>query len=283
VRLHIVPALGHLKLTTLRPDAVQKLYGDKLAEGLSPGTIAKIHVVLHRALHMAEKWGYIVRNPADNVDKPNAPRPQVHPPDPADLIKLINTAVDAGDHLAPLWTLAVYSGCRAGELLGLGWQDVDFERGMITIRRTLVRTSQLTPQFGEPKSATSRRTVTLPAFAVNALRALKAREDQERASALDWADNGLVFCSHVGTPLLARNVIRDYKKALKRAGLPETIRFHDLRHAHATVLLRAGVPLKVASGRLGHSSIGITANLYQHLASDMDRDAAERIAQVLQP
>ena len=90
-----------------------------------------------------------------------------------------------------------------------------------------------------------------------------------------------MFCTGVGTPLIRRNVTRDFKAALRRAGLPATIRFHDLRHAHATLMLRAGVPLKVASGRLGHGSVAITADLYQHWAADMDQDAAERTASAM--
>jgi integrase len=112
------------------------------------------------------------------------------------------------------------------------------------------------PQFGDPKSATSRRTIALPEEAIAALRAHRARQNQERLAAGEhWAGYGLVFATQIGTPLLQRNVIRDFKKALERAGLPQTIRFHDLRHAHATLMLRAGVPLKVASGRLGHGSM----------------------------
>jgi integrase len=118
--------------------------------------------------------------------------------------------------------------------------------------------------------------------AIAALRAHRARQNEERlAAGANWADYGLVFATHLGTPLLQRNVIRDFKAALARAGLPQTIRFHDLRHAHATLMLRAGVPLKVASGRLGHGSIGITADLYQHLAEDLDVDTAARVEQAL--
>jgi integrase len=130
--------------------------------------------------------------------------------------------------------------------------------------------------------STSRRTISLPDEAIAALRAHRARQNEERlAAGQNWIDYGLVFTTHIGTPLLQRNVIRDFKAALARAGLPRTIRFHDLRHAHATLLLRAGVPLKVASGRLGHGSIGITADLYQHLAQDLDADAAARAQRVL--
>ena len=148
------------------------------------------------------------------------------------------------------------------------------------MRRTLTGVKQQAPSFGGPKSETSRRTIAL-ADAVDILRAHKARQDSEQASAPVWADNDLVFCSHLGTPLMQRNVIRDFKAALARAGLPGSVRFHDLRHAHATNLLRGGVSLKVASDRLGHSAIGITADLYQHVAADMDVEATERAASVM--
>ena len=292
VRKHIAPVIGQFRLSALRPDAIQRLYAGKLTE-LAPSTVAKIHIVLHRALAMAVRWNYLPRNPADAVDRLAVPRRDRPTLEPADLLKLVEQAAAEGDRPAPrqhvyaarqwttLWTLAMHTGCREGELLGLAWSDVDLECGTITVRRTLVATRNQTPRFGEPKSATSRRTVALPTEAVQALRAHKARQAQERLAAPAWADFGLVFTSHVGTPLLRRNVLRAFKSALRRAGLPESTRFHDLRHAHATLLLRAGVPLKVASGRLGHNSIAITGDLYQHVARDMDADAAERAARAL--
>ena len=227
--------------------------------------------------------GYLRRNPAETgaVEKPRVPRHEIRPPEPAELVRLVEAAEAAGDRLALLWALAIYSGCRQGELLGLTWSDVDLDRGTLSVRRTLQRVRATVPQFGEPKSATSRRTVRLPAVATAALRAQKARQAEERLAEAAWADYGLVFSTHMGTPLMWRNVIGAFKAALKRAGLVETIRFHDLRHAHATLMLRAGVPLKVASGRLDHSSVGITADLYQHLADDLDTDAAERAAAAL--
>jgi integrase len=282
VRGHLVPALGGQRLASLRPEALQRLYARKLAAGLAPRTVVKIHVVLHRALAMALRWGYVLRNVADAVDRPAVPQHHVQPPGPAELAALVDRSAAAGDRLAALWALAIHTGCRQGELLGLSWADVDLDAGTLTVRRTLTRVRACVPQFGDPKSPTSRRTLSLPEEALAALRAHRARQNQERlAAGRTWADHGLVFVTHVGTPLLQRNVIRDFKAALARAGLPRAIRFHDLRHAHATLMLRAGVPLKVASGRLGHGSIGITADLYQHLAQDLDADAAARAQRAL--
>jgi len=281
IRLHIVPTLGKVRLTDLRAEQVQRLYADKLKEGQSPRSVEKIHVVLHRALKIAVQWGRVPRNVIEGVYKPKASKFEITPPDPAQLADLIQTANAAGDRLAALWTLAIYSGCREGELLGLGWSDVNLDAGTLTVRRGLTSVKNQTPTFGEPKSANSRRTIAISTEAIAALRALKVRQNAERLAAEDWADYGLVFTTQVGTPLMVRNVIRDFKRATKRAGLPSTVRFHDLRHANATLMLRSGVPLKVASGRLGHAGVGITADLYQHVSHDMDTDAAERVARAM--
>jgi len=283
VRDHITPGLGRYKLSALRPDAIQRLYAAKLAGGLSPYTVRKIHIVLHRALEMAVRWRYVPRNPADDVDPPTVTKRDQRPPEPAELARLVEAAEAAEDRLRALWALAIYTGCRQGELLALSWTDIDIDidRATLTVRRNLVRVKNQMPQFGSPKSETSRRTISLPVVAVAALRAHKARQAEERLAAAHWATNDLVFCSAVGTPLIRRNVNRSFSAALKRAGLPSTIRFHDLRHAHATLMLRSGVPLKVASGRLGHGSIAITGDLYQHWVAEMDVDAAERAANAL--
>jgi integrase len=192
------------------------------------------------------------------------------------LTRLVEAAELGQDRLAALRALAIYTGCRQGELLALGWTDVDLERVTVTVRRNLIHVKN--PQFGAPKSETGRQTISWPTVAVAALRAHKARQAEERHAAAHWAEYDLVFCSAIGTPLLRRNVNRSFSAALKRAALAATIRFHDLRHAHATLMLRAGVPLKVASGRLGHGSVAITADLYQHWAAEMDIDAASALS-----
>ena len=301
-RNHIVPTLGRIKLNELRPDMIQRMYAAKLTEPqqtnhdkpLTPITVKKIAEVLHRALEMAVRWDYIARNPADTADAPAVPRRELPALDPTELNRLIDCAVaeaELTDGPAPerraakqwtvLWILAIHSGLREGELLALTWTDVDLERRTLTVRRNLVTVKDQTPRFGEPKSQTSRRTVSLPTEAVQALGQHKARQNEDRLAAVDWADYDLVFCTAAGTPLIRHNVLRAFRDALRRAGLPQAIHFHDLRHAHATNLLRAGVGIKTASSRLGHSGITITGDLYQHVASEMDQEAAERAAQVL--
>lgn len=282
IRLHLLPELGRQRLAALRPDHLQALYARKLAAGQAAASVRKLHAVLHHALRDAVRWGYAPRNVADAVDAPAVRRPELQPPAPTELKRLIEAARDADDRLAVLWIVAVYTGCRQGELLGLMWRDLDLETGTLVVRRTLLRAKGREPLFGEPKTARSRRTVTLPAPAVAALKEQRERQDAERASlGADYAHFDLVFASGTGTPLLPRNVIRSFKLALARAGLPSRTRFHDLRHAAATMLLRAGVHPKVVSERLGHSTITLTLDTYTHVVPGLDADAAGRLERVM--
>ena len=201
---------------------------------------------------------------------------------PGEVARLLDTARQAGDPLTPLWSLAFYSGCREGELLGLTWEDVDLDQGRLKIRRTLTRASGGVPQFGQPKTRRSRRTVTIAPEAVAVLRGLREEQARQRARlGPAYADFGLVYATRSGRPLLARNVIRAFKAALARAGLPQTTRVHDLRHAHATALLAAGVHPKVASDRLGHSSVMLTLDTYSHAVQGLNQDAARRVERAI--
>lgn len=278
VRLHVIPMLGRTRLEALRPDDLQRLYAAKLASSLSRRTVRHIHMLLHGALNQAVRWGYASRNVADAVDPPSVPEEERPVPAPVEVARLLDTARAAGDRLAPLWTVAVYSGCREGELLGLRWEDVDLQRGTLSVRRTLVGAHGGVPSLGEPKTRGSRRTVTLPQEALEALsEQRRQQEDERRARGQAYAPYGFVFASRLGTPLLARNVIRTFKAALKRAGLPRNLRIHDLRHTSATLMLAAGVHPKTASARLGHSAVGITLDRYTHSVQGLDADAAQRI------
>lgn len=283
-RLHILPELGRYKLTALRPEYIQALYAHKLAAGLAPATVRKIHSILHRALHDAVRWSAVPRNVADVVDAPSVRRQELHPPSVEELRHLLAVAKAASDPFAALWSTAIYSGCRLGELLGLTWPDLDLTAGALTVRRTLVSCSATDPVFGEPKTARSRRRVTLPAEASDLLRSYRQEQLQRRLLlGPDYGSHDMVFASATGSPLIARNVQRAFKLALGRADLPSTVRFHDLRHAAATLLLQAGVHPKVVSERLGHSTITLTLDTYSHVIPGLDADAANRLAALLAP
>jgi len=177
-----------------------------------------------------------------------------------------------------LYLMAVLTGMRRGELLGLRWQDLDLTLGMASVRQTFIRLGKR-QIFREPKSATSRRTVALPEVLVGELRQLRNRQIERRTLlGTEYEDHDLVFCQPNGKPLHAHNLVRrDFRGIIKRVGLPR-IRFHDLRHSHATHMLRQGVNPKVVQERLGHSSPAFTLSIYSHVLPGMQEEAARLVA-----
>jgi integrase len=278
VRLHLVPGLGRTRLARLRPEDVQAFLNRKLQEGLSPRTVQYLHAVLRRALGQAEKWGLVARNVARLVDPPKVARPEVRPLTAEEARRLLDAT--RGDRLEALYSVAVAVGLRQGEALGLRWQDVDLDRGLLTVRVQLQRIGG-TLQLVEPKSPRSQRTIQLPTVVVQALREHRARQLAERLQAgAAWQEHGLVFTTSIGTPLDARNVVRHFHRLLAKAGLPR-MPFHVLRHTAASLLLAQGLDLRVVQQVLGHSQIALTANLYAHVMPVLLREAAERMDALL--
>ncbi|MBA2441115.1 MAG: site-specific integrase [Rubrobacter sp.] len=271
VERHISPALGGVKLSKLTPAHVRGLYRDKLDAGLSPRTVRYVHTTLNKALSQAVADGLIPRNAAASVKPPQPRKTEIRPLDTEQVRTLLETV--SGDRLEALYVVAVTAGLREGELLGLRWEDVDLEAGRIQVRRTAseARTGLV---YEMPKSGVGRQ-VRLGQKATQALRAHRKRQLEERMEKAGlWEDHGLVFPSEVGTPLGARNLQRGFKIRLKRAGLPESTRFHDLRHTCATVLLGQGVNPKFVQELLGHKDIALTLNVYSHVLPDMGDAAA---------
>lgn len=271
---HISPRIGGIGLRKLTPASVQALYSDLERDGASAYTRRLCHAVLHRALKQALKWGMVPRNVCDAVEPPRVKRNEKIRPLTAEQVgKLLATA--ASDRLAALYVVAVTTGMRMGELFGLQWSDVDLEAGAIYIRHALQELNgKLT--LGEPKTAKSKRRVELPKLAVDAL-----NEHSMRLFAAGRIASGYVFTNTEGNPLRRSHFHRqDFKPLLKLAGLPN-IRFHDLRHTAATLLLLEGVNAKIVSERLGHSQIGITLDTYSHVLPTMQKDAAARLDRLL--
>lgn len=280
VRLHIAPALGTLKLKGLTPAHVRWFYREKLDSGLSGGTVHKMHVVLHKALGQAVRDGLIPRNVTEAVKVPRVGRKEITPLTAEETKRFIEAA-RGEDRFEALYVLAVTTGMRQGELLALKWDDVDLERGVLRVRRTITRLNG-TFALGEPKTAKSRRSVKLTSLAVEALRAHLGRqlEEIDRTGSL-YRDQGLVFATEAGTLVNPTNLRqRSFAKLLKRAKLPE-IRFHDLRHTCATLLLVRNVNPKIVSEMLGHSSISITLDTYSHVLPDMQDGAARALEEAL--
>ncbi len=280
VRLHTVPELSKVKLSQLTPHHLQKLYSQKLSAGLSSMSVRHLHAVIHRALAQALRWGMVATNVADATDPPRVERRELHVLTIEQARRLMEAA--RGARFEALYVLALSTGLRQGELLGLHWKEVDLENGYLSVVGTLQR-SHHGLAISEPKTARSRRKVMLTQAATNALRQHRIRQMEERLKAGPlWEDSGLAFPNETGKPMDAGNLLRrDFSPLLKRAGLSH-IRFHDLRHTAATLLLSQGINPKVIQEMLGHSSITLTLDTYSHVLPTMQREAREAMEAVLQ-
>ena len=281
VRLHLAPALGALPLTKLRPLHIQEAYGKILAKGLSARTVLHCHRVLREALQQAVRWQLVTRNAADAVVPPRPQRHETRALGP-DQVAAILTAASSTRH-GTLIELAVMTGLRKGELLGLRWDDLDLDAGTLYVRQTCQWLPRRGFTFRAPKTAGSRRSVAIAADTVRVLRRHRAKQAEERlALGAAYNDQNLVFTTPLGTPIDPSNLRRAWELVVEQAGIGH-VRFHDLRHAHATLLLREGVHPKVVSERLGHSGVGITLDTYSHVLPNLQADAAERLERVLAP
>lgn len=306
---HLIPNLGRLSLAKLSPQEVQAFLNDRLKSGrqpqpkrnkantvdsvqqplerqspadlsLEPRTVQHIHATLRTALDQALKWDLVARNVAKLVDAPRVRQQEVQPYSPEEAKKLLDAVRD--DRLEALYSAAMALGLRQGEALGLRWHDIDFMSGNLTVRNALQRVNGKL-QLVEVKAHKSRRKYTLPQVAVEALTKHKARQEEERQFAgTRWRDLGFVFTTTVGTPLDGSTVTHRFQAVLKAAGL-RRIRFHDLRHTCATLLLAQGVHPRVIMEILGHSQIAIKMNLYAHVIPAMQKEVAARMDAILAP
>ncbi|MEW6546040.1 MAG: tyrosine-type recombinase/integrase [Bacillota bacterium] len=246
---------------------------------LAPSTRAHLFAVLRAALKQAVKWGFIPRSPTDGVKGPPRRGRQITVWTEEQVCLFLQAA--RASRYYPLFHTALATGMRLGELLGLTWQDVDLDRGAIHVRRSLVLPCRGEPHWQEPKTSHSRRKVPLDPITLDILRELRKRQSAERLKAGGyWQDYDLVFTTKRGRPVGREEVGRTLKRLALRTGVP-FIRFHDLRHTHATLLLARGVHAKVVSERLGHSSVALTLDVYSHVLPDTQREAARAIEQVL--
>ena len=280
-RLHSVPILGRRPLSKIGPTDLQLLYADRLAAGCSPTSVRHLHRFLHRVFDQAIRWGAASRNPVTLVDPPRVARHEFRALTPDEARSLLTGL--RGDRLSALYVLALTTGMRQGELLGLRWMDVDLRGRRLGIRGSLHRDPGGGWTIREPKTDRSRRQVVLAPMAVKALQAHRLRQNKERLHAGPlWEENDLVFPNHVGRPLSSQNLVqRHFHPLLERQSLPK-IRFHDLRHTAATLLLSEGVHPKIVSEMLGHTEIGITLNLYSHVTPAMHESASGALGRLLE-
>jgi integrase len=279
VRNHAKPALGRLRLQTLTPAHVRGLYREKLDRGLSPRTVQYIHVTLNKALKQAVADGLIPRNVCEAVKPPRPQKREIAPLSPEQARCFLEAC--QGERLEALFVLAVHTGMRQGELLGLHWEDVDLQAGTLRVRRALAQTKD-GPMLAAPKSAKSRRRIKLTGASVESLKRHRAAQNAERLKIGGlWEDRGLVFPNRTGG-FLSPYLLTDgpLKRPLERAGLPP-IRFHDLRHTCATILLSRGVHVKLVQELLGHATISITLDTYSHVLPGMDDWLADAMGDAL--
>lgn len=278
VNVHLIPGLGRIPLTKLTQQHIQQLINAKLSDGLSPRRVQYMHAVLRRALGQAEKWDLVSRNVAKLVDPPRVVQAEIRPFTP-DESRMFLTAI-RGERLEALYVLAISTGLRQGELLGLSWSDVDLAGRELTVRTTLQRIRG-DIFFLEPKTARSRRTIALPDFVVDALHAHRGRQMGEKLLAADqWETSDLIFTTPFGKPLTDRVARDHFYRILDRAGLRRQ-RFHDLRHCCASLLIARHVEPRVVMETLGHSTIGMTMNTYAHVIKEAQREAAGRMNDLL--
>jgi integrase len=265
-RLHVNPNIGKRRLARLKPEQLQQFYTE-LQASRSPATLLKVHRMLHNAFKLALRWGAMPQNTTELVIAPTIQRHEFDTFTAEQARSFLKAA--HGDRLEALYVLAITTGMRQGELLGLRWQDVDLERRRLQLVRQL-------------KNRQSRRAVLLTELAATALVHHRDRQAAEREQqGVLWEEHGLVFPNIVGKPLNPNNLrYRSFYPLLDRAGLPP-IRFHDLRHSCATLLLSEGIHPKIVSDLLGHSQIGITLDLYSHVTATMHAVAAETMGRLL--
>ena len=281
----LIPALGSARLSELHPLHIQETYASWLKEGrmdgkggLSPRTVLHFHKVLYQALEQAVGWHLLTRNPCRDARAPKPRAPQIVTLSAEELVTLIDRA--SGTRLYVPILLAGTAGLRRGEILGLQWDDIDFDAPLLRIDRSLEQTKNglaLKP----PKTARGSRTITLPEIAIDGLRQHMVEQKKARLKlGKKYTDMGLVCPCTKGTFWEPRNMSRAFKRLIDTADLPP-VTLHGLRHSHITHLLKANVHPKIASERAGHSSVAITMDVYSHAVPDMQREAAEKIDEMM--
>ena len=278
---HIRPALGSYMLPKLAPLHVQAFYSSALAKGrkdgkggLSAQSVVHFHRLLHKAFAQAVKWQLLARNPIQAVEPPRAERQEMRALDEDETASLLSLLGESRLYMPVM--LAVTTGLRRGEILGLRWSNVDLATGTITVVQSLEQTKEGL-RFKSPKTHRSRRSIALPAITVEALRSHRAKQAEERlALGPAYDDHDLVCPRPGGAPWPPDMFSTAFAALVRRSGM-RPFRFHDLRHSHASHLLRAGVHPKIVSERLGHSTVGITLDTYSHVLPGMQEDAVRLI------
>jgi len=287
IERHLIPGLGAIPLAQLRPSHLQMFYRKALGEGrldgkggLSAQSVLHLHRILSKALSHAVRWGLLSRNVCSEADPPRPELREMRTLDDKGVLRFLDVARDTVYYT--LFLLAIHTGLRRSEILGLRWKNVDMDMVTLSVVQVMHRLRDGRNVFQQPKTAKGRRIVALTPTAVLALRAHREQQEAERAF-LEVPSTGdsLVFSHPDGSPLLPNTVTHAFIKIARRAGL-RGIRLHDLRHTHASLLLRQGVHPKIVSERLGHANIAVTLDTYSHVLPGLQEAAARQFDEGLQ-
>ena len=286
ITCHINPQFGKMKLKDLKTRDIQTFINEKFENGrrdgkggLSPRMVKYINQTLRKALNQAIKERLIKFNPTDGLELPKNRKPEMQTLSKEEIAKLLKAAEGTQNYNA--YILALGTGMRRGEILGLKWQDIDFEEKTINVRRQLTNTENGTCHDLPLKTEKAKRTIFISDEVIAALERQRQRiKDNKKMLWSEYEDNNLVFCKDNGEPLVPRVFLEHFEKDLKQAGVKH-IRFHDLRHTFATLSLERDVPLKTVSDILGHSTIAITGDIYSHVTDKMKMEASETMESIL--
>jgi integrase len=285
INTHIKPLLGQIELYKLQPLHLQEYYTLKMEDGrtdgnggLSAQSVKHHHRLISKAVRDAVKWQFVIRNVAEAVNPPKPKKQEMKTLEGEQIAVLLNTAKSSQYY--PVIFTAIYTGMRRGEVLGLRWEDVDLENKIVYVRQALQAVKGKGLIFKDPKTGKG-RSVAMTDRLVQMLRSHKAEQNKRKLLLGEsYEDYGLVFCQGNGKPFQPSELTRAYNKLIKKAGVTP-VRFHDLRHTHATLMLKQQIHPKIVSERLGHSKVGITLDTYSHVLPNMQKEAADQFDQIL--
>ncbi|MDQ0176046.1 tyrosine-type recombinase/integrase [Bacillus chungangensis] len=264
----IIPVLGSIRVKDLNTIMLQKYINDLIDEGLSPRYIEYISTIFYGALETARKWKVIQTNPLIDVEKPRPRRIEYITWTLDEMNRFLHLTKLSNLRLFTIVSTATKTGLRRGEILSLKWSDVDFENKTICVERSLVYDKNGF-RFTTPKTSSSNRVIKIGDSLIRDFKRWKTNQNEiKMVLRKSYEDHDLIFSTQTGKPIFPRSLTHDFNKAIKVAGVPK-IRFHDLRHTHATICLEAGMSLKEVQDRLGHSSIKTTGDVYAHVTDAM--------------
>jgi integrase len=277
----ILPVLGKMRLQNILPAHIRQLYLRMQAEGKGARTIQLVHSTLHCALKQAVKEGLISHNPMDAVQRPKVETQEFHIFTEEQARQFMTVA--KGSSYEALFFLALTTSMRKGEILGLMWSDVEWEKGGLRVERQLQPGRHSGEVLAPTKTKSGRRQIKLGKIGLASLDAHRQRQETQKVLAGDrWKENGMIFTTGIGTFMDQTKVSREFKRILKKANLPD-IRFHDLRHTSISFLLDIGTPVNTVQRRAGHSKASVTTDIYGHVMAHSQDAAADNIEEIITP